>query len=397
MRRLNDSLGHAAGDQLLQRLASRLRACVPQGDTLARLGGDEFAFLLSGLKREVEAARRAKEILDALSAPIRLAEIDCRISASVGVAMFPGDGSAAEDLIGNAERAMYQAKERGGARFEFHAPQQGEAARARMELENDLRSALVSGQLLAYFQPKVRVADMRVSGVEALMRWRHPERGFVPPAHFIPVAEEAGLIGKIGDWILHAACAQGAAWQTGPSAGISVAVNVSSRQLEDHRFVSEVHAALERSGLPPACLELEVTESALMRDVGASRRILASLKERGVRVAIDDFGTGYSSLSALRSLPVDCLKIDRSFVSGIAEGATDAKLVCLVIAMAQSLGLETVAEGVETPEQAEFLAAHGCDLLQGYLFSEALPPEALEGRLEAPMTWERKRHDGGEG
>ncbi len=393
---VNDSLGHAEGDRLLQHVADRLRRATRGFDTVARLGGDEFAVLLEGLAAPDDASVVAARVQAALAAPGAGAERDARAQASIGLA-HATPGATADDLLRNADTAMYAAKAAGKGRFASFEPEMHHAVVARRQLERDLRDTLehpaCPGFSLAY-QPVVEIAGGAVVGLEALFRWRHPERGPVSPAECIPVAEESGLIVPLGSWVLREACRQLASWRARPvrasragdaaagDAAVRVAVNVSGRQLEDPGFVDEVAAVLAEFGLPADHLTLEVTETAVMRDTARTVAALHALKALGVRVALDDFGTGYSSLSYLQQFPIDVLKIDKRFVDGVARGGGEAALARTVVALGQTLGLRTVAEGVETAEQRDALVGLGCALGQGYLFARPLPADEA-GRLLA--------------
>jgi diguanylate cyclase (GGDEF)-like protein/PAS domain S-box-containing protein len=388
---INDSLGHAAGDGLLVGVAERLGEALRPGDSVARFGGDEFVVLCDDLDGEWEALAIAQRLTAALTPHFCVEGRDLSITASVGIATTTPSGHAtADNLLRDADAAMYRAKERGRNRIE--AFQGGMRARAveRLEIETDLRRALERGELRVHYQPVVRVAGGSMLGVEALVRWQHPERGLVAPADFIPVAEETGLIQPLGEFVLGEACHQVASWNRAhpERAPLSVAVNLSARQMSAASLSELVGAKLEESGLEPGLLCLEITESVLMEDVTASRNVLQSLKELGVRLGIDDFGTGYSSLLYLRRFPVDFLKVDRSFVSGLGENSEDGAIVAGVLGLANALGVEAIAEGVEQPEQADKLAGLGCELAQGYLWSKPLPPHELEASFE--RLWPRK-------
>lgn len=391
---VNDSLGHAEGDRLLQRVADRLRRATRGFDTVARLGGDEFAVLLEGLSAPDDAEVVAARVQAALAAPGAGAERDARAQASIGLA-HATPGSTADDLLRNADTAMYAAKAAGKGRSALFEPGMHAVVVARRQLERDLRDALEDpeqpGFSLAY-QPVVELAGGAVVGVEALFRWRHAERGPVSPAECIPVAEDSGLIVPLGSWVLREACRQLAAWLACPRAaalmgqrGIRVAVNVSGRQLEHPLFAQAVAAVLAEYGVPARHLTLEVTETAVMRDTARTIATLHALKSLGVEVALDDFGTGYSSLSYLQQFPVDVLKIDKRFVDGVARGGGEAALTRTIVALGQTLGLRTVAEGVETAEQREALAGLGCAFGQGYLFARPLPADQA-GRVLTHAT-----------
>jgi diguanylate cyclase (GGDEF)-like protein len=387
---INDSLGHAAGDQLLVQVAERLGNATRPGDSVARFGGDEFVVLCDDLDGEWEALTIAKRLESALSNHFCVEGRDITVSASVGIATTASaTGATADSLLRDADAAMYRAKERGRNRIESF--QGGMRARAveRLEVESDLRRALERGELRVHYQPVVRLAGAAMVGVEALVRWQHPERGLVPPGEFIPVAEETGLIQPLGAFVLRESCRQVATWnRANPErVPLSVAVNLSARQMSASDLTRLVLTALNESGLEPGLLCLEITESVLMEDVTASRNVLMSLKELGVRLGIDDFGTGYSSLLYLRRFPVDILKVDRSFVSGLGQNSEDGAIVAGVLGLAHALGVGAIAEGVEEPEQADKLAALGCELAQGFLWSKPLAAEELETTFE--RLWPR--------
>jgi diguanylate cyclase (GGDEF)-like protein/PAS domain S-box-containing protein len=387
---INDSLGHAAGDQLVVQVAERLSDAIRPGDSVARFGGDEFVVLCDELDGDWEARAIAERLDNALHEHFCVEGRDITVTASIGIATNPsGSGATADSLLRDADAAMYRAKERGRNRIE--AFQGGMRARAieRLEVESDLRRALERGELRVYYQPVVRLAGAAMVGVEALVRWQHPERGLVPPLEFIPVAEETGLIQPLGAFVLRESCRQVAEWnRANPDrVPLSVAVNLSARQMSAADLTRLVLTALNESGLEPGLLCLEITESVLMEDVTASRNVLQSLKELGVRLGIDDFGTGYSSLLYLRRFPVDVLKVDRSFVSGLGENSEDGAIVSGVLGLAHALGVGAIAEGVEQPEQADRLAALGCELAQGFLWSKPLPAEELETTFE--RLWPR--------
>ena len=383
---INDSLGHAAGDRLLKEVAMRLTACVGTEDSVARMGGDEFTLLLSGLEtREValaQAIRVGEQILTQLSEAFVLEGREFFVSASIGIALSPQDGHELSQLMKNADTAMYHAKEMGKNNFQFYQAEMNARALERLELEADLRHALLQGEFRLHYQPQYRCDNRRLTGVEALLRWEHPVRGHVSPAEFIPVLEEIGLVVQVGDWVIREACRQMREWHAARVRIPKVSVNLSARQFSDGQLGQRIAAILAETGLAPACLELELTESILMRDVGEALQLLGELKSLGLCIAVDDFGTGYSSLNYLKQFPIDILKIDRSFVDGLPHGEQDAQIARAIIAMAHSLNLSVIAEGVEEPAQLEFLRLHGCDEVQGFLFDRPLPPDLLRERLE---------------
>src|SRR5437588_5158538 len=387
---INDSLGHAAGDQLLVQVAARLTSATRSGDSVARFGGDEFVVLCDELEGEWEARAIAERLDAALGDHFGVEGRDMTVTASIGiVTTASASGATADSLLRDADAAMYRAKERGRDRIESFQGGMRALALERLEVEADLRRALERGELRVFYQPIVRLSGAAMLGVEALVRWEHPERGLVLPAEFIPVAEETGLIGPLGAFVLNESCQQVAAWnRANPErAPLSVAVNLSARQMSAADLTRLVLTALNESGIEPGLLCLEITESVLMEDVGASRNVLQSLKELGVRLGIDDFGTGYSSLLYLRRFPVDFLKVDRSFVSGLGQNSEDGAIVAGVLGLAHALGVEAIAEGVEQPEQADKLAGLGCELAQGFLWSKALAPDELETTFE--RLWPR--------
>ncbi|WP_374338574.1 EAL domain-containing protein [Methyloversatilis sp.] len=369
---VNDSMGHDAGDELLRVLSRRLAQRVRSSDTVARLGGDEFVVLLPEIRQAADAHAVCEQMLLALAPPVTIQNHDIHCTASMGVAVYPQDGRDVATLLRHADAAMYRAKQAGRNTICFHEPDKN-AASGVLRLEAELHAALAQEQFELHFQPQVDLLDgRRIIGFEALVRWRHPERGLVSPLDFIPLAEETGLIVPLGEWVLRSACEQARKWLTDFDPELRVAVNVSARQLMGSDIVHAVSRELERSGLPPHNLELELTESMLMQSVGQTVKVLGELKRLGVAVAIDDFGTGYSSLAYLRRFPIDGLKIDASFVRDIGHDADDAAICACILAMAGSLRMQAVAEGVETEEQLAFLRAHGCRIGQGYLFGRPM-------------------------
>ena len=372
---VNDSLGHAEGDRLLEAVAGRLLKATRGCDTVARLGGDEFAVLLDGMAARDDAGAVVQRITSALRAPVALTAKEVTASCSLGLAhATPGDGP--DELLRNADVAMYRAKAAGKSRHAVFEPAMHAAVLERVELEADLRRAVERGELTLVYQPLVELATGRLLSFEALVRWHHPRRGLVAPALFVPLAEDTGLIAGVGRWVLRAACAQLAAWAAEPGlADVGVGVNVSGRQIDDPGFVADVAAVLAETGLAPARLTLEITESVIMREPDATLERLHALKALGVRLAIDDFGTGYSSLSYLQRFPVDALKIDKSFVDGVGRGGSDAALARTIVALAEMLRIRSVAEGIERADQRAQLAALGCDVGQGYLFARPLAPD----------------------
>jgi diguanylate cyclase (GGDEF)-like protein len=383
---VNDSLGHDVGDLLLKKVGERLAGAVRETDTVARLGGDEFTILLPDAGQATDVARAAEKILATLRRPFDLEEREVYITPSVGIAIFPEDGEDVDALIKNADTAMYRAKEAGRDNYQLYTAAMNAQALERLGLESRLRKALENAELEIHYQPVVSIRGGQVHGVEALLRWRHPERGLVSPADFIPIAEATGLIVPIGAWVLSQACAQARLWEreTGLPP-LSMAVNLSARQLQQSDVVSQVEAALRQSGLDAGKLELEITESSAIQSPEAAIRTLQELRKLGVRISLDDFGVGYSSLTYVRRLPIDTVKVDRSFVRDVCTDPADAAIVSAVIEMSHLLGFSVVAEGVESEEQLDWLRARGCDRLQGYYFSPALLPEACAELLREGM------------
>jgi diguanylate cyclase (GGDEF)-like protein len=396
---INDSLGHHAGDELLNRVATRLRDVVSEIDTVARVGGDEFVLLLASTRDRKHAEHVAQLAIDAVRAPIRVAGVDLHVSSSVGIAFYPSNGASAEQLMAHADAAMYCAKQRGRNNLQVYEPGMDTGTRDRVKLESDLHLAQSQGQLELYYQPKVDTDTDSFNSVEALVRWRHPERGMIMPEDFIPLAEECGLINSIGEWVLREACRQAKAWQRQGLPAIRVAVNVSATQFRQGALLGVIRSAVEQSGMDPRLLELELTESAVMTNPEESAAILEELNRMGVLVSVDDFGTGYSSMSYLRRFPIDKLKIDRGFVKDLMTRADDASIVQAIISMAHSLRLKVVAEGVETVEQLRSLKSMGCDQYQGFHFSPPLNAAELgnllrerdepTGRTHAPSQTSR--------
>jgi diguanylate cyclase (GGDEF)-like protein/PAS domain S-box-containing protein len=377
-KQINDTLGHPVGDRILQLAARMMKDLVRASDTVARIGGDEFIILLEDEVSVGSVATVAHKLVERFAQPFAVDDRGLYVTASVGISIFPHDGEDVDALLKHADLAMYKAKEQGRSNFQFYEAAMGAGAFERLTLENALRGAVQRKELLLHYQPQVELATGTLAGVEALVRWRHQELGLVPPGRFIPVAEEMGIIGEIGDWVLQEACRQMAAWQAAGFAVPRVAVNLSMQQLEGYGLVGLVTRLLDKWGLPAGQLELEVTESVIMRQTDRAVKILEGLRELGVYLAVDDFGTGYSSLGYLRQLPVHRLKIDYSFVRDIGRDANDEAIARAIIGLGRSLGLEVVAEGVEREEQAAFLAREGCDVAQGFLYAKPMPPEELE-------------------
>jgi diguanylate cyclase (GGDEF)-like protein/PAS domain S-box-containing protein len=378
---VNDTLGHQAGDLLLRELAPRIAAAVDPTDTASRTGGDEFVLILTGSVDERQAAAKVQAVREAVAQPLTLKDHTLVVTCSAGIAAFPADGSDPETLIRHAEIAMYRAKELGRNTEQFYRPAMNERAFERLSLESALRTALAHDELELYYQPQVELASGRVVGLEALVRWRHPQYGMVGPDRFIMLAEETGLIVPIGAWVLCTACKQNKAWQCAGLGHLRIAVNLSARQFADPGLIKVVADALEDNRLPPSCLEIELTESLMMASVDLGIRTMHELKALGVKLSIDDFGTGYSSLAHLKRFPVDVLKIDQSFVRDIAASRDDAAMVGAIISLAHDLRMQVIAEGVETEEQLDYLRLRGCDEIQGHYFSRALPSTEVESIL----------------
>jgi diguanylate cyclase (GGDEF)-like protein/PAS domain S-box-containing protein len=383
---INDSLGHPIGDKLLQSIAKRLVNCVRLSDTVSRQGGDEFVVLLSEIAQVQDPAITARRLLQAVADPHFIDQHDLHVTTSIGVSVYPDDGLDAETLIKNADTAMYQAKENGRQSYQFFKPAMNVRAVERQSIEEGLRRAVERQEFILHYQPKVDLRTGEITGAEALLRWMHPTRGLVPPGQFIPVAEDCGLILPIGNWALHEACLQAQAWVEAGLPMTTIAVNISAAELRDENFLTGVFAILKETGLKAASLELELTESVLMKHAESTESILKALRAEGVQLAVDDFGTGYSSLSYLRKFSVDALKIDQSFVRQITTAPDETTIVTAVIAMARSLKLRTVAEGVETHHELAFLRAHECDEAQGFYFSRPVPPPQFAALLKTGVS-----------
>jgi diguanylate cyclase (GGDEF)-like protein len=370
---INDTLGHVVGDQLLQSVAMRLAKCVREGDTLARQGGDEFTLLLPQIDDPKDAANAAAKLLDALNRPFRVGGQDHYFSASIGIAIYPDDGDSVDALVKNADIAMYHVKELGRNNFAFFSNAKTAVFSHRLSLENDLRRAIANHEFELHYQPQINTDNGKIVGMEALIRWNHPERGMVMPNDFIPLAEETGLINMIGEWVLNTACHQAQEWKIAGLRFERIAVNISAYQIEQADFVEKIKHALNMSGLESASLDLEITESAMMKDVDESREKLRQIAELGVQISIDDFGTGYSSLSYLKDLPIHTLKIDQSFIRDLSEDIFENSIVTAMIQIARGLKLRLLAEGVETSNQLAFLRKNQCEECQGYYFSKPVP------------------------
>jgi diguanylate cyclase (GGDEF)-like protein len=384
-KQINDSLGHGAGDQLLEEVARRLSGAVREVDTVARIGGDEFLLLIADTRDQSELAAVAAKIGTALGEPFRVGSAELHTSASIGISLYPADGATGDDLVLRADEAMYFAKQSGRNSYQFFNRTMSVFSQDRLDLENDLRRALPMNQFEVHYQPKSDVASGRVNSVEALLRWRHPMRGLVSPAEFIPLAEENGLILSIGEWVLREACRQARRWQRMGLPFLRVAVNVSPVQFRQSNFLQAVRTALLDFDLEPQYLEIELTETTVMDNAESSVQILEELSRMGVVVSIDDFGTGYSSMSYLRRFPIDKLKIDRSFISDLTTNSADSSIVQAIISLAHSLRLKVVAEGVETAEQLERLREMGCDQYQGFFRSAAVPAAEIEESIRSSI------------
>jgi diguanylate cyclase (GGDEF)-like protein/PAS domain S-box-containing protein len=383
---INDSLGHLIGDQLLKSIAGRLVNCVRASDTVSRQGGDEFVVLLAEVKESSDAAITAKKILQAVAEPHCIDQHDLHVTTSIGLSVYPDDGLDAETLIKNADLAMYQAKESGRQSYQFFKPAMNVRAVERQSIEESLRRALERQELAVHYQPKVNLNTGEIIGAEALVRWNHPERGPVPPGKFIPVAEDCGLIVSIGNWVLREACRQTRAWADAGLPLATIAVNISAIEFRNEHFLDGVFTILQDTGLSPRRLELELTETVLMKRADSTESVFKKLRAGGVQLAVDDFGTGYSSLSYLRKFPIDSLKIDQSFVRQITANPDDTAIVTAVISMGRSLNLRVIAEGVETRHEMEFLQAHHCDEAQGYYFSRPLAAQEFARLLETGVS-----------
>jgi diguanylate cyclase (GGDEF)-like protein len=392
---INDSLGHAVGDQLLKSVARRLLSCVRNSDTVSRQGGDEFLILLEHIAEAEDAALCAEKIIAALDARHRIGEHDLHLTASIGIATFPGDARDASTLMRNADFAMYQAKYSGRNTYQFFKPEMNASAIERQSMEMDLRHAIERQEFVLNYQPKVNLETGAIVGVEALIRWQRPMHGFVPPTQFIPIAEESGLILPIGRWALERACRQARAWQDSGLRPITIAINVSAVELRAKDFLANVRQILEQSPLEPRFLEIELTETFMMQDWKSTAEVLRELKALGVRIALDDFGTGYSSLSYMKRFPIDSLKIDQSFVRDMTTDADDASIVCAVINMGRSLHMGVVAEGIQTREQLRFLREHHCPEGQGFYFGAPVPAPQLTALLTGANAPSRSTRETG--
>jgi len=401
-KQINDTLGHSTGDKLLEATANLFTSCMRESDMIghadpiahsnivARLGGDEFIISLGDIKRPEDAAVVAERILESLAKPIKLDEHEVYVTASIGISIYPNDGEDAETLMMHADTAMYHAKDAGKNNYQFFMRAMTATAKGRLSMESSLRRAMSRDEFEMYYQPQVDSQSEKIIGMEALIRWHHPELGLVPPATFIPLAEETGLIGQLGDWVMRQACEHAKACDEAGLGPLRVAVNLSGYQFRDKQLVNLVDHALKAASLDPALLELEITEGVVMKNAEQTIRTLQELKAMGVRLSIDDFGTGYSSLSYLKRFPIDSLKIDRSFIQDITTDSDDAAITRAIIAMARNMNIDVVAEGVEMDGQLRFLRDEGCGLVQGFLFSKPLPAQAFIGLMKSHLENDRR-------
>jgi diguanylate cyclase (GGDEF)-like protein/PAS domain S-box-containing protein len=386
---INDSLGHEAGDVLLKTMALRFKECVRASDVVARLGGDEFVVLADEVEDPEQAAVVARHIISAALKPVSIEGQECRVTASVGIAVYPEDADDAQSLMKNADMAMYLAKAEGKNNHQFYSKEIRAMSVERVALETNLQKALERGEFRVQYQAKVSIGTGEINGVEALLRWWNPELGAVTPAQFIPLAEETGLIVPIGKWVLQTACEQNVAWQNEGLAPVCMAVNISPRQFRDPGLLDDIAEVLETTGADPGLLELEITESMVMHNVGQAVEKLNAIKAMGVRLAIDDFGTGYSSLAQLKKFPIDTLKVDRSFIRDIPSNAEDRAITEAIISMGRTLGVTVVAEGVETADQQAFLSSRSCDEMQGFFFSKPSHPNEFARLLRKHVATRR--------
>jgi diguanylate cyclase (GGDEF)-like protein len=380
-KQVNDTLGHAVGDLLLKAVSKRFENCVREGDTVARLGGDEFTLILENIAQAEDVPRVTQKILEVFTEPFRIQGHELFITASIGISLYPNDGEDPETLVKYADTAMYLAKEQGRNNFQHFSPAMNTRGLERSALMNGLRKVLEREESLLHYQPQIDLQSGRIVGMEALVRWSHPNLGLIPPSKFIPLAEETGLIVPIGEWVLLTACMQNKIWQEAGMGPLRVAVNISARQFQQRNLLKMISSVLDKTGLPANCRELELTESVLMHKDQNTTKTLCELSEMGIQFSVDDFGTGYSSLTYLQRFPINALKVDRSFVQEITTDANDAKIVTAIITMAHSLDLRVIAEGVETVEQLDYLHLLKCDQAQGYFFSHPLPAKGATAHL----------------
>jgi len=384
---INDTLGHHVGDHLLKTVSERLKHCLREGDEVARLGGDEFVIVLPSLPHADEAATVARKVLEVLDQPFAADDHEFQVGASIGISVYPTDGDTVEQLMKAADTAMYHAKEQGRGNYKFFTQRLNEAIQHRVRTERQLRHALSRGELALYYQPQIDLQNGRMVGAEALLRWSQTERGMISPEEFIPIAEDTGMILPIGEWSLREACRQLADWHQAGHTELSVAVNLSARQMCEGGIFDDVAAILEEAGLPPQALNLEITESILMRPSDSNLSLLRQFGDLGIHLSVDDFGTGYSNLAFLQEFPIHALKIDRSFVRGIGKDRNNMAITDTIIAMAKALNLDVIAEGVETEEQATFLREHGCGSAQGFYFGKPMVADMLDARIEQRGEW----------
>jgi diguanylate cyclase (GGDEF)-like protein len=393
-KKVNDSLGHGPGDILLREFSERLKSCITRSDTVARFGSDEFALLRTQIDGTKDVIETIASLSQVLKFSFDLPGHELFATASVGVSLFPLDGEDCQTLLKNAGAALYKARRSGGANYQFYTADMHELATKRLELESKLRRAIQNEEFLLHYQPRVSVDSLAITGVEALVRWQHPQLGLISPSQFIPLAEDTGLIVPVGEWVLRTACLQGQRWREQGFAPVQIAVNISARQFHDQDLAQTVIRILEETGLSPKYLELELTESSIMQDAEFAAEMLNRLKIMGINISIDDFGTGFSSLASLKRLPIDALKIDQSFVMEATSDSDDAALVMAIITLAHNLRLKVIAEGVETEDQLRFLQLLRCDEIQGYFFSKPLPADKLasvfEPQINAEYTDQKK-------
>src|SRR5436190_8964688 len=382
-KKVNDTLGHAPGDGLLKEFAERLKSCISETDTVARFGSDEFVLLQTNIKGTKDVIETIRSLSQVLKFPFDLDGQELFATASVGVSLFPLDGEDSQNLLKNAGVALYKAKRSGGSNYQFYTADMHDLASRRLAMETSLRRAIQNEEFLVYYQPRICVDTLEVTGVEALVRWQHPQLGLIAPSEFIPLAEDTGLIVPIGEWVLRTACLQNKRWQDQGFAPLQMAVNICARQFHDQDLAQTIIRILDETNLAPKYLELELTESSIMQNAEFAAETLSGLKSMGMKISIDDFGTGYSSLASLKRLPIDALKIDKSFVSDATTDPDDASLVMAIITLAHNLRLKVIAEGVETEEQLQFLNLLRCDEIQGYLFSKPVPAEDLVALLDS--------------
>jgi diguanylate cyclase (GGDEF)-like protein len=381
-KKVTESLGHAAGDVVLTEAAARLQCCITSGDTVARFEGDEFALLLTNVAETADLTEITRAISEVFKAPFRLDRQEVYVTTSIGISLFPSNGQDSNTILRNAVAALYRAKRQGGNNSQFYAAEMNSLALKRLALETSMRRAIENEEFIVYYQPVLNLASGEVVGSEALVRWQHPELGLLPPGKFIGLAEDTGLILDIGDFVMRAACASTRAWQDRGFGRLRIAVNISARHFQQEDFPERLVEILGETRLDPTCLELELTETSIMENTESAAKLLGRIRKLGVTVAIDDFGTGYSSLSYLKNLPIDTVKLDRSFVMGATTDPDDAALVMAIVTLAHNLRLRVIAEGVETEEQLGFLRLLRCDEAQGYLFGKPMPPEVFESTLK---------------